>query len=794
MCALGLVLVDNYRTARQALLLEMSAQGRLIAEYAIAPLTFNDHAGMVKIVDKFATVPSVRGAAITDPTGRVLVSFGSAQEVASLMTAKHGFHDDFLDITLPIIDHDERIGTLHLRATTARVYQQALQNVGFIALVLVVFIGVAWLLARRLYPLISKPIVQLAETARQISQHGDYSVRVQPPPSKDEIGVLYQQFNAMLEQIDTHALQRDEALAALYEAKERALVTLRSIADAVIVTDVRGTIEYLNPAAERLTGWSDESARGMPVERIYEVRVAETQEPVVPAIVRCLSEARALTTPGEAWLVCSDGRSLAVEDTAAPLHDRHGNVVGGVLVFRDVTRSRHLAHEIRHQAQHDDLTGLFNRRALEARLERTLQRTHQEGGHHVLLFMDLDRFKIVNDSCGHLAGDEMLRQISALLRVRLRARDTLARFGGDEFAALLEHCTAEEAYQIADDLRQALQDYRYTHGPHTFTVGVSTGLVPLDQNSGSLEEVLRLGDAACYAAKEAGRNLIHRADHLYSPVPQRQDTQGTSRLVKALQENKFRLAWQRIVPTAQNDHPLGAHYEILLRLAGEGGTLILPGAFLSTAERYDLIPQIDRWVIRQTLTWLTTHPRRARDINMCSINLSGHALGDAKFLDYVSAQLHEFSPVANKICFEITETATLTHLCSAKRFLARLREQGCRFALDDFGTGMRSFHYLKDLPVNYLKIDGAFVRHLATDAMDYAMVRSINEIGHLMSMQTIAECVETTEVRERLRSIGIDYCQGYAIAHPTLLEDWPEEYSSEIIPFPGRNVVGLRAD
>ncbi len=420
-----------------------------------------------------------------------------------------------------------------------------------------------------------------------------------------------------------------------------------------------------------------------------------------------------------------------------------------------------------YQASHDALTGLPNRREFEARMERALKSARDLNEAHTLCYLDLDQFKIVNDTSGHVAGDELLRQLAMLLQTRLRDRDTLARLGGDEFGVLLQNCSLQQAQPIAELLRQLVKDFRFVWHDKSFAIGVSIGLVPITAESDGLSSLLSYADAACYAAKDRGRNRVHVYQAGDAELLKRQgEMQWVTLITRALEENRMRLFAQPILPL----HPhaeADSHYEILLRMLDDEGELVLPMAFIPAAERYGLMPSIDRWVIGATFTAFPSLFPQAQDgKSICTINLSGHSLCDEKFLDFIERQFTINQVPCAAICFEITETAAITNLTEAIRFIHALKAKGCKFSLDDFGSGLSSFTYLKNLPVDYLKIDGAFVKDMEIDPMDRAMVESINHIGHVLGLKTIAEYVESEIILDHLRQIGVDYVQGNWLMEP----------------------------
>ena len=426
-----------------------------------------------------------------------------------------------------------------------------------------------------------------------------------------------------------------------------------------------------------------------------------------------------------------------------------------------------------YQATHDALTGLVNRREFERRLEKALAGAREEERVHALCYLDLDQFKIVNDTCGHVAGDELLRQLTVLLQSKVRDADLLARLGGDEFGVLLENCPLEQAQVVADLLRQTVKDFHFVWQNKAFVIGVSIGLVALTRDCESLDRVLSCADAACYAAKDLGRNRVHVYRVEDSELAQRQgEMNWVARITQAIEENRFRLYYQTIMPLADADKE-GAHFEILLRMLGDQGELIPPMAFIPAAERFNLMPSIDRWVVSTVfgLYWKILPENSLAQRHTCTVNLSGPSLCDDHFLEFIKRQFALYQVPHDHICFEITETAAISNLARAMAFIGELRAQGCRFSLDDFGSGLSSFTYLKNMPVDYLKIDGSFVRDMVDDPMDAAMVAAINQVGHVMGLKTIAEFVETDAALEKLREMGVDFVQGFVIERPRPIQD-----------------------
>ena len=554
--------------------------------------------------------------------------------------------------------------------------------------------------------------------------------------------------------------ERQIAQEALHREKEQAEVTLSSIADGVITTDIIGQINFVNPAALKLTGYSDIELMDKRLDRVITIQSERNQLPVF----ECIEHGQQVDSVSGDVLIAKNGRQIVIHQVASPIHNSMGDTVGAVMIFRDVSKSHRLASRLSWQASHDELTQLFNRREFERQLETFIEAARNENTQHCLCFMDLDKFKVVNDTCGHAAGDELLRQLADIFRLKVRGADTLARMGGDEFAIILNRCALGPAVNIAEDIRSAIEDFRFGWCDQSFQIGVSIGLVLIDAESPDAEEVFKAADSACYAAKEAGRNRVHIYSQDDEEISQRRgESQWMVRIQKALDEDRFQLNYQPIISIDNASEDI--HYEILIRMISEQGEIIPPGAFMTSAERYQMMSQIDIWVIENLFEWLATY-RDYKSKDIFAINLSGQSLANESLLYRVRQLFDEYAIPTHCISFEITETAAISNLSQAQLFISELKQLGCKFALDDFGSGLSSFAYLKSLPVDYLKIDGAFVRDMVHDPIDRAMVESIHNIGSVLNLKTIAEFVEDDEILQALREVGVDYAQGYGIARP----------------------------
>lgn len=557
---------------------------------------------------------------------------------------------------------------------------------------------------------------------------------------------------------------------SLSRSKRQAQYTLESIAEGVITTDNNGRIDYMNLAAEALIGTNRDDAVGHKIGELFTLVDDADRRPLGDPVERCLAMRRRVNMGRRAVMISSDGeQEHSVEITASPIRGPGSSLSGTVVVFHDVGELRGLTQQMSYQATHDPLTGLVNRREFERRLDEAMDSAHAEEAAHMLFYMDLDRFKAVNDSCGHLAGDSMLREVAGLIKDQVRDSDIVGRLGGDEFGALLIGCPIDKARQIATDICNEIADYRFVWKDKIFNIGISVGLVEITHVSGSLQDVLSAADSACYVAKQQGKGKVH----VYSArdeaiARERGDIQWLRRLQTALHEASFELAIQPIIAMSAVAES-GPALELFIRLPDGHGKTADTAQFLRPAERYQLMPQIDRWVVKAALTAIGGGEIKLTSGRSCAINLSGQTLGDESFLGFVVEALDRTGVSPTSICFEVTETAILANVQAAQRFIEVLHGIGCEFSLDDFGSGLGSFSSLKHLPIDYLKIDGIYTRNLASDQVNQEMVAAMIKLARTMQFRVVAEQVEHQEDFDWLRDSGVDFVQGYFVEAPTTL-------------------------
>ncbi|MFV1997257.1 MAG: EAL domain-containing protein [Acidiferrobacterales bacterium] len=607
-------------------------------------------------------------------------------------------------------------------------------------------------------------IVSIGVFAFSLVVLGTYAYRLilQLRSSRLDIGRLNDEWHRRLASLEDPA---GDAARELFNVRERTQVILQCSGDAVVITDANGMVVEMNPFAARMLDASIAEGEVRPSNKVLRLLNQTTRDPIDDPVARALAGKFNIIEEEHRLLIGTDGNEYTVNLLAVPVLDSDGTPSGCIVTLHDITEMFGMARKLSYQATHDPLTGLVNRHEFEVRLQQAIESASVDRTQHALLYMDIDLFKIANETWGYRAGDELLRQIVSRLKLVVRHGDTLARLGGDEFGLLLNACPVNKAQQIAESIRESIKQDRFHWDGKQFELGITIGLVPVAADSGSRADLLNVAEAACSVAKDAGRNRVQLYEaHDLAMARHRGEMRWVHRITEALDEDRFVLYSQEIRPLGEADK--GRHLEILLRLQDKKGNIIPPNEFIPAAERYQLMPSIDRWVIEHTLSDFHYLQQEDGPITSCAINLSGQSLCDEGFLDYVVKAIKDSDIPPDKICFEITETAVIANLNVAICFMTVLRDMGVRFALDDFGSGLSSFAYLKTLSVDYLKIDGAFVRNMAKDQIDYAMVSSINEIGQLMGIQTIAEFVENNAILEKLQELKVNYVQGYGIGRP----------------------------
>jgi diguanylate cyclase (GGDEF)-like protein/PAS domain S-box-containing protein len=559
------------------------------------------------------------------------------------------------------------------------------------------------------------------------------------------------------------AQKRSAAESALLASESRYKSLIDNIPDIIYQTDLSGKITYVSPSVYLVTGYTVEEAIGLKLAKTVYVDASEAE-----IYLNELLDLGSIKNK-EIHLLRKDKSLWWGSASAHIVENESGHPTRIEGIIRDISVQKLAQDRLSYQAVHDSLTGLINRNEFEKRVSSLLINIKNSHACHAMFFMDLDQFKVVNDTCGHVAGDELLSKLGHLMLGIISKRDTLARLGGDEFGVLMENCTLEQAQVVADEILKTVMNYRFLWAGKVFRIGVSIGLVAINKNSANFTELFRQADAACYLAKDMGRNRIHayHPDDAELAVRHR-EMNWVGRINQALEEDRFCLYAQPIVPLNGGKH---SHFELLIRMVDEYGELILPGAFLPAAERYNLIERIDAWVVEHACRFLAKNPLFVEKVDFVTINLSGPSLTNQAFLESILHIFKETKVSPSMVCFEVTETVAISNLDSAINFIQNLKKSGFRFALDDFGSGISSFGYLKNLPVDYLKIDGMFVKGIVNDPIDYAMVKSINEIGQVMGMKTIAEFVENDEIRDMISAIGVDYGQGYGLGKPKPLID-----------------------
>ncbi|MGZ8136547.1 MAG: EAL domain-containing protein [Methylococcaceae bacterium] len=740
---------------------DLSTLAAIIGNRSSAALMFQDVDLANENLAVLNTLPKVQAACLYDAKDAVFAQLTKNNQQkwrcpSSAADQKTRFENGYLCIIEPIIVDFEKQGTLYIHADVASDYWRKIQFTAVLLFVLVCISIITFFLSAPLLRLISSPINKLVNIVKNISDTKDYSLRAEKI-NNDELGVLVDAFNGLINTVETQN-------QALTRAKDRYLALYNDNPTMLFNIAEDGCIFSINYTGAKQLGLDVEDLQG---SRIFDFIHSHDLNIMHNLIERCLASPW-LVHKEEVRVVCNKGRIIWVRATARLVENEYkqGSLL---LVCEDVTEAHHLGEKVAYQASHDALTGLANRSEFDNFINKAVESAQTESTEHALCYLDLDQFKIVNDTCGHFAGDELLRQLSDLLRRHVRHNDFVARLGGDEFGVLMYNCTLSQAFLACDKLRDIVRDFRFAWEDRSFNVGVSIGVAPIDANSRNAANLLKEADAACYAAKDKGRNRVHvfRPDDEELAL-RHGEMQWVAKIQQGLEQNSFCLYGQPIVSLTSETE--GLHFETLIRYRNEKGPIIPPGAFLPAAERYNLASEMDRWVISHLFEWIANRPDFLDQLSLCSINLSGLSLSNETMLDFISGQFKLWNIPTHKICFEITETAAIANLSYATKFINQLREQGCLFSLDDFGSGLSSFAYLKNLPVDFLKIDGLFVKDILDDKVDLAMVKSINEIGHIMGKKTVAEFVENEQILSLLYELGVDYAQGFGVGKPVPLD------------------------
>ncbi|MDD5460274.1 MAG: EAL domain-containing protein [Methylococcales bacterium] len=742
---------------------DLSTLAALIGNRSTAALLYDDKELGKENLAVLNAMPELLVACLYDAHGGVFSQLSKASSEAltcpaSIKYENTRFEKVYLFVVEPIVVDADMLGTVYIHADFTQAYWRKIQFTGLLFIVLVGVSIFTFILSSPLLRFISSPIKKLVNTVNAISDTKNYSLRALKV-NNDELGVLVDAFNDLINTVETqnHSLIR---------AKNRYLTLYNDNPTMVFNLKDDGRILSVNHTGAKQLGLTVEELQ----DRFIFDFILPNDSPNMQSLIRrCMASPLLVHKQGFS-LVAHNGHNIWVRATAK-LFENENQQSSLLVVCEDITEARTLSNKIAYQASHDALTGLANRSEFDRYINELVKLVHVDNSVHALCYMDLDQFKVINDTCGHPAGDELLRQFSDLLRKSVRRQDFVARLGGDEFAVLMHNCSIDEAYQACEKIRDTIQDFHFGWGDRSFTVGVSTGISSINATSGNGIDPFTEADAACYAAKDQGRNRVHvfRPDDEALAL-RRGEMQWVSIIQQGLKQNRFCLFGQPIAPFNEKDDQ-GLHFETLIRYRDDKGHIVSPGAFLPAAERYNLAPALDRWVISHLFEWIANKPDFLDNLSLCSVNLSGVSLSDEYMLPFISEQFRLWAIPTHKICFEITETAAIANLSYATKFIHYLRERGCSFSLDDFGSGLSSFAYLKNLPVDFLKIDGFFVKDIVDDKVDLAMVKAINEVGNIMGKKTIAEFVENEEIFKLLNELGVDYAQGYVIGKPVPLDE-----------------------
>lgn len=683
--------------------------------------------------------------------------------------SEHVYFDDSnaIDIAIPIWKEDSILGWARIQLSRIHTNQsiKLISKEGLLYTFAAIIFGslLAWYMGHGL----TQRIYKLIDNTRRI-RLGERKIDF-PTDGEDELADLAINFRAMLTQLN----QNEEAL---YEEKERAEITLRSIGDAVVVIDNHSQITYMNPAAEQVTAWDHYLAQGKPINEVMQLFDDKTQKPLENPGSRALRSAQVVGINQNTVLINRLGDKISLDDSAAPIIDRNGNIVGAIMVFRDATEEHSLQQRLSWQANHDTLTELYNRTAFEIELERLIKLSAENSEHiSCLIYLDLDQFKVVNDTVGHTAGDLLLRQIAQVLSQHTENHGFLSRIGGDEFAILLNNHDLNAAQKFAEKLRHSISEHRFFWENKRFQVGSSIGIAQIHGNL-SRTLILSRADIACYLAKDKGRNRIETYQE--DDISRQQDQNiinWVGRIRYALDENHFLLYAQKIVDLNPTDNQQLERFEILVRMLDHDKQIITPNQFLPAAERFDLMSELDLYIAKRAIQWLQQHSDK---IELLNINISGQSLGQEIFTRRLLEYLENNQKHNHKLCFELTETVAINQMDNTIDFLNKIKSYGCKLALDDFGSGFSTFTWLKNLPVDFVKIDGDFITDVLNDPVDAVMVKTIRDLSEIMQIASVAEFVENEEISNWLQEIGIHYAQGYHFDRPRpITEIFSEETS-----------------
>jgi diguanylate cyclase (GGDEF)-like protein/PAS domain S-box-containing protein len=779
----GLLLWQSYRQHEQFVQLRVKQQGSIVASNLSAPVLFRDWLTAQQILNSLTEDPAIRSALLLDLEGEVR---------AEVRRDGVGSGGDLFATRIELLDAQRSpMGALEITASREEIGLTLREALGTIAVItlLSMLLGLAVILRSQRY--VTEPLRALSELVRTVRRTKNYTLRA-PVSYPDDVGALTDDVNAMLEIIQ----QRDLDLAHKVEVRTRELASQNTRLQAEILERERteraaraNQAKFENAFLNAPIGMALVVANGTAIQRnsVFDDMMGTAGESSVslktlivadewPDLLNGLERlARGEESSLRQDVECHNlaGETLTCVMHLSAVRDGDDEFLYGVLQLQDITESKRLASELAHQASHDALTGLANRRVFEQSLESLADGGHASDLPITLGLIDLDQFKVVNDTSGHAAGDALLQQVAETIQSCVRESDLVVRLGGDEFAVMLRRCDARQGARIAELIRAEIERITFTWGDSSFRIGASIGVVPVDEVPGDLDEVLRQADAACFAAKDSGRNRICIVRQDDSQIAEKQgEMHWAHRLRNAIEQDRFVLFGQPVIPLKGDDADQPERLELLLRMRGaDGKPDILPGAFLPVAERYGIATQLDQWVITHLLEQLRDTDDAEERQRSYWVNLSGASIGDNKFIEFLERCVSTADLPVGTINFEVTETAVVRNIKTAREAMERLKQQGCRFALDDFGSGLSSFGYLKSLPVDFVKIDGMFVRDIVDDPVDRIFVKSIIDMAGAMDKSTVAEFVESQQILDVVRELGADHAQGYALGRPRPLFD-----------------------